>query len=376
MKLSLYNILRLGIKELYSLKGDPVLLLLIVYCFTYAIYQPARHAALGMVNASVAIVDEDRSALSRAIIDALKPPYFNTPEEIGLADVDPAMAAGRYTFVITIPVHFEAGVIRARAGQRPALQILADASVITQAGTGVGYLRDIINRILIEHSFGRDVDIETPVKLVPRAKFNANLDSAWLMATNQLINNITLLAMFLAGAALIREREHGTLEHLLVMPLRPYEIMLAKVWANGLVIVCATLLSLRFVAAGWLSLPVPGFSLLFTVGTCVYLFATTSLGIFMATLARTMPQFALLAVPVYIVMNLLSGGITPPDGMPNAVRLAMLLSPSTHFTSFAQAVLYRDADLAIVWPDLAICSAIGSLYFVTALLRFRRVMAG
>ena len=376
MKPSLNTILRLGIKELFSLKSDPVLLFLILYCFTYAIYQPARHAALGMVNASVAIVDEDRSPLSRSIIDALKPPYFNPPEEIVLSEVDHVMAAGRYTFVITIPARFEAEVMRQRGGPRPALQILADATAITQAGTGAGYLRDIINRLLIEHSFGRDIDIETPVKLVPRAKFNANLDSAWLMASNQLINNITLLAMFLAGAALIREREHGTLEHLLVMPLRPFEIMLAKVWANGLVILCAALLSLRFVAAGWLALPVPGFSWLFAFGTCIYLFATTALGIFMATLARTMPQFALLAVPVYIVMNLLSGGITPADEMPTAVRLAMLFSPSTHYTGFAQSVLYRAADLSIVWPQLATLAAIGSLYFGTALLRFRRVMTG
>jgi len=372
MQQSLKNIFRLGIKELYSLKSDLVLVFLIVFSFTYAIYQPTKHAAMGVVNASVAIIDEDRSALSRSLVDALRAPYFQPPVEIEISEIERAMDQGRYTFVIDIPPGFEADV---KAGRDPTLQVLADATAVTQAGVGASYIHSIVSRALIDFSWGEEVQLRTPIKLVTRAKFNPNLDSAWLMAVNELINNITLLAMFLAGAALIREREHGTLEHLLVMPLRPFEIMLAKVWANGLVIVCATLLSLRFVAAGWLALPVPGFSWLFTLGTCIYLFATTALGIFMATLARTMPQFALLAVPVFIVMNLLSGGITPADEMPAAVRLVMLLSPSTHFTGFAQSVLYRAADLSIVWPQLATCAAIGCLYFGTALLRFRRVMA-
>ncbi len=371
MKQTLQNIFRLGIKELNSLRRDPILVLLIVFCFTYAIYQPTKHAALGMINASIAVVDEDHSQLSRQLVGALRAPYFQPPAELALDQVDRAMDEGRYTFVINIPPRFEADV---KAGRKPTLQVLADATAVTQAGIGAGYIQNIVSRELIDYSWGKDVQIKTPVKLVTRAKYNPNLDSAWLMAVNELINNITLLAMFLCGAALIREREHGTIEHLLVMPLKPFEIMLAKVWANGLVIVVAATLSLRYVAAGWLELPVTGSTTLFVGGIIVYLFSTTALGIFLATLARTMPQFALLAVPVFIVMNLLSGGITPPEEMPTFVRAVMTLSPSTHFTRFAQSVLYRNAGLDIVWRELLICAAIGALYFGSALLRFRRAL--
>ncbi|MBP9218767.1 MAG: ABC transporter permease [Sterolibacterium sp.] len=373
MKQSLQNIYRLGLKELFSLKSDLVLVFLIVFSFTYAIYQPAKNATLGVINASIAIVDEDHSSFSRSLKDALRPPYFLPPAEIGIDEIDRLMDEGRYTFVIDIPPRFEADL---KAGRQPTLQILADASAVTQAGVGASYLQSIITRALIDFSWGKNVQIKTPIKLVTRAKFNANLDSTWLMAINELINNITLLAMFLAGAALIREREHGTIEHLLVMPLRPYEIMLAKVWANGLVIVIAATLSLQFVAKGWLALPVAGSVPLFIAGIILYLFSTTALGIFLGTLARTMPQFALLALPVFIVMNLLSGGITPLDEMPPAVRAVMLISPSTHFTSFAQSVLYRSAGLDVVWRDLAWCTAIGALYFSGALLRFRKALAG
>jgi len=371
MKQSLQNVFRLGIKELYSLKSDPVLIFLIVFSFTYAIYQPAKNAALGMVNASVAVVDEDRSQLSRSLVDALRAPYFLAPVQIELDRVDRAMDEGRYTFIIDIPPRFEADV---KARREPTLQVLADASAITQAGIGAGYIQNIVTRELIDYSFGKGVQIKTPVKLVTRAKFNANLDSAWLMAVNELINNITMLAMFLSGAALIREREHGTIEHLLVMPLKPYEIMLAKVWANGLVIVVGAALSLQFVAKGWLDLPIAGSTPLFVLGIVVYLFSTTALGIFLGTLARTMPQFALLAVPVFIVMNLLSGGITPLEDMPTAVQAVMMISPSTHFSNFSKSVLFRNAGLDVVWRDLLTCALIGALYFSGALLRFRKAL--
>ena len=373
MKTSLQNIFRLGLKELYSLKSDMTLVFLIIFSFTYAIYEPTKNAALGVVNASVAVVDEDQSALSRSLIDALHAPYFLPPVEIEQSHSDRVMNEGRYTFVIDIPPRFEADV---KSGRHPTIQILADASAVTQAGVGASYLQSIITRVLVDFGWGKELKIRAPVKLVTRAKFNANPDSAWLMAINELINNIPLLAMFLSGAALIREREHGTIEHLLVMPLKPAEIMLAKVWANGLVIVIAAVLSLQIVAKGWLALPVAGSTPLFILGIIVYLFSTTALGIFLGTLARTMPQFALLAVPVFIVMNLLSGGITPLDEMPPAVRAVMLVSPSTHFTSFSQSVLYRSAGLDVVWRDLAWCAVIGTLYFSGALLRFRKALAG
>jgi ribosome-dependent ATPase len=182
------------------------------------------------------------------------------------------------------------------------------------------------------------------------------------------------LVALLLGAALIREREHGTIEHLLVMPLTPTEILLAKVWANGLVIVVATSLSLRLVVQWWLELPIVGSISLFLAGVVIYLFSVTSLGIFLATLARSMPQFALLALPVFIVMNLLSGGTTPIESMPQILQMVMQFLPSTHFVSFAQAILYRGAGFDIVWPEFAATAAIGAVFFGGALARFRKTI--
>ncbi|HHW78568.1 MAG TPA: ABC transporter permease [Xanthomonadaceae bacterium] len=368
---SLANIYRLGVKELLSLRADLVMVLLIAYVFTVAIYSVATGASTEVANAAVALVDEDHSPLSRRIQDALLEPYFQPPARLAVGEIDAAMDAGRHTFVIDIPPNFQADL---RAGRQPAIQINVDATAMSQAGMGASYLQNIIAQEILAFAQGREGDPQLPVNLVVRAQFNPNLKSSWFLAVTQLINNITLLAIILTGAALIREREHGTIEHLLVMPLRPAEIMLAKIWANGLVIVVAAVLSLYTVVQGWLQVPIAGSIPLFVAGTVIYLFSTTALGIFLATLTRSMPQFGLLAIPVFMVMNLLSGGTTPLDSMPELLQALMQFSPSTHFVSFAQAILYRGAGFAVVWPNFAAVAASGVVFFIIALLRFRRMV--
>ena len=371
MRERLENIYRLGVKELFSLRHDAVMVFLIVYAFTYAIYAPARQASTEVHNAAVAIVDEDDSPLSRRICDALLPPRFLPSVPLTVQKIDAAMDTGRYTFVLDIPPDFQTDVVR---GRRPALQLNVDATAMTQAGTGAGYIQNIIAQELTAFLGGQASTATPPVAIVIRAQFNPNLEVSPFMGVVQLVNSITLLAMFLAGAALIREREHGTIEHLLVMPLTPTEIMLAKIWANGLVIVVATTLSLWFVVQWGLGLAIAGSLALFVAGVIIYLFAIASLSIFLATLARSMPQFALLAFPLFIIMNLLSGGNTPLDSMPQFLQTVMQGSPSTHFVSVAQAILYRGAGFDVVWREFAATAAIGAVCFVGALLRFRKAL--
>jgi len=368
----LQNIYRLGVKELFSLRRDVVMVVLIIYTFTYAIYTPAQHAQTELRDASVAVVDEDHSHLSERIRNALLDPYIKPPVSIAASEIDTVMDSGRYTFVIDIPPEFEADIL---AGRQPAVQVNIDATAMTQAGHGARYIQQIISQEIEEFFRGEETRQQPPVALTVRAKFNPNLQSRWFLGVMQLVNMITLLAVMLTGAALIREREHGTIEHLLVMPLTPAEIMIAKMWANGLVILVAAILSLKLVVQGALDVPIAGSIPLFILGTVIHLFAVTALGIFLATLVRSMPQFGLLAFPVFMIMNLLSGGITPLDSMPEVLQLFMQLAPSTHFVSFAQAILYRGAGFGVVWQDFAAVLFIGMAFFIGALMRFRKTVS-
>ena len=368
----LQSIYWLGYKELYSLARDTALALLIVYAFTYAVFGPAKGARMELRDASVAIVDEDQSALSTRIRDALLPPYFKAPVYIDAQQIDRVMDAGRFTFVIDIPPRFQADV---EAGRRPAMQVNIDATAMSQAGRGAGYIRVIVLQE-VEGFLGQDAAAAfEPVRLVTRAKFNPNLNETWFLAVAQIVNNITMLAIILSGAAVVREREHGTIEHLLVMPLRPSDIMLSKVWSSGLLIVVVSTLSLELVVRLMLQVPIAGSVPLFMAGTAIYMFALTSLGILLATIARSMPQFGLLAFLVFLLLNILSGGTTPLESMPAWLQHVMQASPTTHFVAFATAILYRGAGLADIWPQFAAVAGIGLVFFVIALARFRATVS-
>jgi ABC-2 type transport system permease protein len=373
MRGSLGKVLLLGVKELRSLRADPVLLPLILYAFSFAVYSAAEDAAIDVRNAAVAIVDEDRSTLSRRLSAALAPPWFQQPETIAFDEVDPALETGRYTFVLDVPPDFERDVL---AGEQPTLRLDIDATAMSVAGRGASYIQTIVQRE-VARFLGDEApgDAGDPVRTVIRVRFNPNLRSEWFQGVIEVVNNITILAIILAGAAVIREREHGTLEHLLVMPVRPSEIMLAKVWANGLVILVAALTSLVVIVRGLIGVPIAGSLSLFAAGTGLSLFSVTALGIFLATLARSMPQFGLLAIPAFIVMILLSGSYTPLESMPTFLQWLMLGSPSTWYTEFAKSVLSRGADIRVVWPELAGVFVTGAVYFAAALVRFRASVA-
>ena len=366
----LNRIFRLGIKELYSLKADPVMMVLIVYTFTIAVYTVSTGAKLEVANASVAIVDEDRSMLSTRLRDAMLQPFFKEPVLIGAQEVDTAMDAGRFVFVLEIPPKFEEDAI---AGRRPTLQLDIDATAMAQAGNGASYVQSVILQEMATALPNNAVAL--PVNLVVSARFNPNLQSTWFTAVMQVINNVTMLSVILTGAALVREREHGTIEHLLVMPVTPAEIMMSKVWANGLVIVVAAVLSLVVVVERLLSVPIAGSLWLFVFCAVLYQFSVTSLGILIATVSSSMAQFGLISMPILIGMNLLSGSTTPMDSMPLWLQYAMVVSPAPHFVSLSQAILYRGAGFDAVWQEVAALTAIGVLFFCGALIRFRWALA-
>jgi len=367
----LRNTWTLGLKEFRSLSRDFALMFLIVFMFTVSVVSETKKRPETLHRAAIAVVDEDRSQLSTRIVAALHPPQFITPELVGLADMDRGMDAGRYTFVLNIPPNFQRDVM---AGRAPALQLNVDATRQSQAQTGAGYIQSIVNDEIRAHVQRVRAPAVSPVELVPRARFNPNLDATWFAAITAIINNVTLLGILLTGAALIREREHGTIEHLLVMPVTPLEIMASKIWSMGLVVLVASTTSLYVVVQGVLGVAVAGSIALFALGTLLYLFAAASIGIFMGTLARSMPQFGLLAILVLLPLQILSGALTPRESMPDLIYHLMSLAPTTHYVAMGQSILFRGAGLDVVWPEFAMVALIGAVFLALAHHRLRRTL--
>jgi ABC-2 type transport system permease protein len=377
---TLQNVYWLGTKELRSFARDYVLLAFVVWAFSLAIYNQAQSHAQELSNASIGLVDEDRSALSHRIASAFFPPDFKRPEAVAAPDVDRSMDIAQHTFIIDIPPNFERDVL---AGRQPAIQVNVDATAMIQAGIGAGYIENI-TRTEIANFVSQDEGAflargagipASPVTLSARVAFNPNLVTAWFTSVMGIINNVTMLAIILAGAAVIREREHGTMDHLLAMPVTPFQIAMAKIWANALVITTAAALSLIIVVKTILAVPIAGSIPLFLVGVVLYLFFATAIGIFLGTVANSMPQLGLLYILVSLPMNMLSGSNTPLESMPVWLQTAMQASPSTHFVAFAQAILYRGAGLSTVWPRFLAVAIMAGLFLALTLLRFRSVTA-
>ena len=366
------NVLHLGIKEFRSLLRDPMMIVLIVFAFTVAIYSAATAMPESLNKAPIAIVDEDGSPLSIRIADAFYPPFFLPPSRISAAQMDARMDAGLDTFALDIPPNFQRDVL---AGRAPSLQLNVDATRVSQAFTGAGYIQAIVTGEVNAFVAGARIESAPAVELALRMRFNPELNKSWFGAVMEVVNNVTMLSIVLTGAALIREREHGTVEHLLAMPVTPFEIMASKVWAMAVVVLVAAGLSLALVVQGLLEVPIEGSVALFLAGVALHLFATTSMGIFLATVARSMPQFGLLLLLILLPLEVLSGGVTPRESMPEFIQVLMMAAPTTHFVALAQAILYRGAGLVVVWPQFLALALIGATLFALSLARFRRTLA-
>ena len=359
-------------KELKSVLGDPVMVILIAWSFVVAVMLEAQGAGDTVRNASIAIVDEDRSPLSRRIPDALMPPWFQTPVAMTADQAAAAMDRGEVMFVLSFPPRFAADAI---AGRAPAAQLLADATAVSQAQLGTDYLRNIVQqeaRVFL--ATGPDA-AQPELKLELRRAFNPNGNPVWFKAMSSLLNQLSVLTIALTGAAMLREREHGTIEHLMVMPINPAEVAFSKVLATMTVVLAAFSGSLLIVVRGILDVPVAGSMPLLVGGAAVYLWAAAAIGMLLGTLARSMAQFALLVIMVIIPVIMLSGGMGAVESQPDMVKRLTLALPSRHFLAFAKAVAFRGAGLSAVWPQLVLMAGLGAAFFAASLLLFRRSMS-
>jgi ABC-2 type transport system permease protein len=366
------NIFHLGVKELISLSREPILIGFVLYAFTFAIYFAAKSLPETLHKVPISIVDEDDSQLSKRIIEAFYPPYFMYPKIITLNQVDERMDSGKDTFSIVIPPKFQQDLL---GNRKPAIQLNVDATRVSQALTGNADIQTIILKDVEAYLQGHRSNKPFMIDVAYRILFNPNLNESWFGGLMELLRNITLLSVILTGAALIREREHGTIEHLLVMPVTPFEIMVSKIWPMMIVVIITSIFSLLLILKLLIGMPIKGSLLLFSAGTLLQVFASSSLGIYLGTLARSMPQFALILILVLLPMQILSGALTPRESMPEFIQKIMLAAPDTHFVILAEDILFRGAVFTIVWPQFFALALIGTILFVVSLVRFRKTLA-
>lgn len=371
MKQNMLNIFHLGIKELWVTLRDPLMMFLILFAFSVNIYSAYTAAHDGLKNAAISIVDEDQSALSEHLISSFQAPYFNLPEVITREEVDDALDLGKYSFNLMIPAGFHKDIL---AQNTPELQLNVDATIINQAFSGSMIIQQIITQELNAFFYGKIAGLMLDITLNPQFLYNQNINLLWFKAMIEVINMITIVCVILMGASIIREYERGTIEHLLAMPVKPIEIMCAKLWSMGLIVLIAAFFSVVMMIQLVLNIPIIGSLILFVGYTVLYLFAAGSLGIFLATFSKTMPQFAMVLIVVIIPIQFLSGGVTPLQNMPVVIQNIMSLTPTAHYIEGAIAILFKDANLLELGRNIVALLLIGFSLFIISLWQFRRAL--
>lgn len=370
---------RLGVmtaKEIRQLLRDPVLLSFLAFVFTVNVYLQGSSVSLQLNRAAMVVQDADHSAASRELIHRFRPPYFRLDGEvddsrqaIGLLDKGEAMVA------LDIPPRFEEALL---AGKTASVLMQVDATHTAPAFLASSYAARIVSQFGLETALAREGLSGGGLEEVPviiddqRVWFNPNQKDTWFMPISELLEGITLFSILLPAAAMVREKERGTVEQLLVSPLSPFQIMFPKVIAMAGVILAGVSLSLFAVLGLVFQVPMRGSLPLFYVVTTLYIFANAGLGLFIATIARNLAQVGLLSLLILAPIILLSGTWTPPEAMPGWLRAGTLVSPLRHYIDAAYGILLKGAGLDLLWDSVLAIALLGSGIFAFGLWRFRR----
>lgn len=368
-------LLALTRKELVQLWRDRILLLFLIYAFTFDIYLAGSGVTLQVSHAATVISDADRGAAARELRARLVAPTFAVQTgELTPNEVRQALDKGQAMLALDIPPRFTADLA---AGRGSTLGLWVDTSNSAQGFLAASYATRIVSRMAVELGLAQLAAAggETSLPIIDnriRAWYNADQNDAWFMAISQLLNIITVFAILLPAAAAVREKERGTVEQLLVSPLSPLQILLPKVIAMGGVILLAVVLALCLVLWPIFDVPCRGSLALFFAMTTLYIAATAGLGLFIATLARNLAQVGMLTIFILAPMLFLSGAWTPPEAMPHWLAEAMVVSPLHHFLDIAFGILLKSQSAAMLMRPILILLTIGVVLFGFGLYRFRR----
>jgi ABC-2 type transport system permease protein len=371
----LYSLL---IKEFTQLFRDKAILFIIFYGFTGSIYIAGHSISQEIRNYPLAIYDLSRTPESRELVARLQRPYFKyiafAEDEREFVDL---LNRGIVSAALIIPPDFSRMIATDVAG----VQVIMDGTHPQAAAIAYGYLTQIVGTYAQEIYRSRNKISEKDFSRVPgvdariRVEYNENMTSAWFSSMLEMFNMSTMIAMLLAAAAMVREREYGTMEQLIVSPMRPWELFIAKILPSMTVVLIGLIVAIFVMVHGVFHAPIRGSLVLFLLMAALYVFAVSSLGLYLALLADNLGQAMLLLVLVTYPMLFLSGAMTPPESMSPWMQYASLISPMRYYIDLGYQVLLKGNGMAYIWRDLVGILILGAGIFILAVRRYRRLFS-
>jgi ABC-2 type transport system permease protein len=361
-------------KERRQLLRNPMMLRLMLVpplvqlmIFGYAVNTDIRDTRLF-------VVDRDRTAVSRGLVDALTSSHYFVITGRGdrSADVTRALDHGDATIGIDIPEGFAADL----AARRAQVQVIVDGTSANSANVAQGYVGLIVQRLA--QDLGRPAAPTDPravgVDLQARAWFNPDLKSRVYNVPAVAGMIVMLMGLLLTSMAVVREREGGTLEQLMVSPLRPAEILIGKVMP-ALVVAAVDLCLVSSVAVFWFQVPLRGSIPLLAVASLFFVLAAIGAGLLISTIAGTQ-QEAFMSMFFFMIPTIILGGFMfPVANMPVAFQWLSLLDPLRHYLEMVRGIFLKGAGLAALWHQLLALAVMGPGLLWFAVRRFHKTIA-
>ncbi len=375
----LERLYRMLVKEFIQVLRDPrmravVFLLPVVQVLVigYAVNTDVRHVPM-------AVCDLDRTPASRDLVARFEGSgCFDVARRItSEPEIREVLDSGEAKVVL----RFNRGFSEDPQGGRSAsLQLLLDGSDSNTASVVLGYASRItadFNRTVMEQRFSRTAGLRleaTPVELVSRNWFNPNLDSRNFFVPGVLAILVAVISIILSSMAIVREREIGTMDQIMVTPIGRLEFILGKTIPFGLLgFIDVALIAL--IAVFWFQVPLLGNPLLLFFGTGLYLLSTLGVGLFISTVSATQQQAMMTTFFFVLPAFMLSGFVYPIANMPVVVQWLTFLNPLRYYLVIIRGVFLKGLGLHVLWPQMLALALLGSAMLILAAGRFKKTMA-
>lgn len=363
-------------KEYLQFFRDRALIYIVLYAFTIEIYVAGTGFNIEVLNYPTGIFDRDNTQLSVQLAEKFRMPYFQVSHLIySDQEMQDLLDRGMVSMVVVIPHGFARSLYEKNYAT---VQAITDGTLSNTALLAMAYAGQIAGEFAQEvgrrrGKSGSKADSLAPrVVLKPRVAYNPNQKAEWFAGLIELFSVITMISILLPAAAMVREKERGTIEQLLVTPVRPVEIMVAKVISMASIVLAASFLSIFLVVYPIFKLPWQSNLGLFFLATALYVFSATGVGMLIATMCRTLPQTILLVLMIITPILFLSGSWTPMEAMPPALQLITYLSPLKYYLNIAYNILLKGAGWNNLWDHFVGLIILGSLLFGFCAFKFRR----
>ena len=372
----MFKIFTLLKKETLQFIRNIPLLIIVLYACTLDVYT-ASQFSMELKDYPVAIYDMDKTQASSKLIAKIKKPYFLITDYINSEkDIKDLILSAKVGVILVIPRDFQKK-INGRTGAP--VQIIMDATSSNTSELASNYLYQIISSYSYDILFQKWQVSNKDIKTIPimtannRFEFNQNLKSEWEMCLQEFFTILTLIGILLTATAMVNEKQFGTIEQLIVTPLKPYEIMLSKIIPMVGIFIISSFISIYCIMIPVVGIPLRGSFLDFLILTVVFCFATSGLGMLVSTVSNNLSETVLFTMLILFPIMFLSGAWVPPEAMPKFLQYLMTLSPLKYYLSIGIAIFIKGNTLLFMWKDFLALIVLGSAIFFVGALRFRKM---